>query len=418
MLTHRTSLVAGAAFALTAAVGTQVALAEDVSISVMIWDPAQKDGVQLAIDAFEAANPSIDVSLELAPRDQYYPKLDAALSAGEGPDVMWQSSRASFYVAGSALESLDDFIARDSVSLDEYNPTITELYNFDGEQYGIPKDFDAWTMVYNANVFSELGVTPPTADWTWDDMVRIAGDIKAAQNDDAIIPLYYYYNWNNGVASLVHSMGGTVIKDNMGTMSTDAGIKALDMIRNLQDDGLITKVSDSADLNPVNALISGTVAIAEIPSWNLSLLSKADVPDGTFHVLHLPAVDGAWATDTNGLSYVMNANSQHKEESWELIKFLTSDEGAVLHAQGGAGLPANKAPETLAAFVEANSALVGLEEALAAQQPYPRTTTAFPKVILGQQQINSSVMTDFYDGRISAAEAARMIDEINTESLR
>lgn len=417
--TYRRNLIIGAAAAsLVSLSGINLALAADVNLSLMIWDPAQKAGVQNAVDAFEAANPNIQVSLEQAPRDQYYPKLDAALGAGAGPDVMWQSSRASFYVNGGVLQPLDEYIAKDNVSLDAYNQTIAKLYNFDGKQYGIPKDFDAWTMVYNASVFEELGVTPPTADWTWDDMVRIGGEVKAKQTGGSDVPLYYYYNWNNGVASLVHSMGGTVIKDNMGTMSSDAGVTALEMIKDIQDQGLIVKVADSADLNPVNALISGTVAIAEIPSWNLSLLTKADVPAGTFHVLHLPAVNGAWASDTNGLSYVMNVNSQHKDEAWALIKFLTSDEGAILHAQGGAGLPANMAKEALAAFVKANEKLIGLEDALAAQQPYPRTTTAYPKVIAGQQKINSSVMTDFYSGAISAAEAAKMIDDINTESLR
>lgn len=418
MLTiQRRKFLIGTAVALTAGLGASAALAQEVNLNLVIWDPAQRDGVQLAVDAFEAANPDIKVTLEQVPSDQYYTKLDAALGAGEGPDVMWQSSRAFFYVAGGALEPLDEYIARDGVSLDAYNQTIVGLYSIDGKQYGMPKDFDAWTMVYNANVFEELGVTPPTADWTWDDMVRIAEEVKAKQTDGADIPLYVYYNWNNGVASLVHSLGGTVIKGGKGNMSSEEGVMALNMMRDLQDQGLITKVADSADLNPVSALISGTVAIAEIPSWNLSLLSKADVPEGTFHVLHLPAANGAWMTDTNGLSYVMNANSDHKDEAWELIKFLTSDEGAVLHAQGGAGLPANAAPEALAAFVEANSSLVGLEDALAAQQPYPRTTTAYPKVIPPQQQINSSVMNDFYAGDISAEDAAAQIDELVTEAL-
>mgnify|MGYP001227765419 FL=1 len=368
LTTQSRKFLIGAAVALTAGFGANAALAQEVNLSLVIWDPAQRDGVQLAVDAFEAANPDIKVTLEQVPSDQYYTKLDAALGAGEGPDVMWQSSRASYYVAGGALQPLDEYIARDGVSLDAYNQTIAGLYNIDGKQYGMPKDFDAWTMVYNANVFEELGGTPPTADWIWDDMVRIAEDVKAKQAGGADIPLYVYYNWNNGVASLVHSLGGTVIKDGKGYMSSEEGVMALNMMRDLQDQGLITKVADSADLNPVSALISGTVAIAEIPSWNLSLLSRADVPEGSFHVLHLPAVNGAWMTDTNGLSYVMNAHSDHKEEAWELIKFLTSDEGAVLHAQGGAGLPANAAPEASAAFVEANSALVGLEDALAAQQ--------------------------------------------------
>ena len=421
LTTTRRNFLAGAtALALLSTSATSMALAADVNLTLMIWDPAQKAGVQMAVDAFEAANPNIAVSLEQVPQDQYYVKLDAALGAAQGPDVMWQSSKASYYVDGGALEPLDEYIARDGLSLDGYKKVIADLYNLGGHQYGIPKDFDAWTFVYNASLLKELGIEAPTADWTWEDMVRIAEEVKKKRSSPSIVPLYYNYSFNNGVASLVHALGQTVIADGQSNMSSPEGIKALEMIKGLQDSELILKVADSTDFNPVNALISGQLALAEIPSWNLSLLSKSDAPVGTFGVVHLPAVNGSWANDTNGLSYVMNVNSAHKDESWELIKFLTSDEGAALHAQGGAAPPANTNPEALAAFVATNEKLVGLEEALeaASAQSYLRTTTANPKVLAAMPEISSAVMGDFYSGALTATEAAQRIDDLLNGALR
>ncbi|RWI50516.1 MAG: sugar ABC transporter substrate-binding protein [Mesorhizobium sp.] len=417
---RRTFLVAASAVALAMPSAVNLAFGADVKLSLMIWDPAQKAGVQKAVDAFEAANPTVHVALGQVPQDQYYTKLDASLGAGQGPDVMWQSSKASYYVNGGALQPLDEFIKKDGVSLNGYKKEIVDLYNFDGQQYGIPKDFDAWVFIYNAEIFKTLGVEPPKGDWTWDDMVRIAREIKAKQTSTADVPLYYNYSFNNGVASLVHSLGGAVITDGKGTMSSAEGIKALEMVKELQDSGLILKIADSSDFNPVNALISGKLAMAEIPSWNLSLLSKADVPSGTFYAVRLPAVNGSWASDTNGLSYVMNANSQHKDEAWRLIKFLTSDDGARLHAEGGAGLPANTSEAARAAFVKANEKLTGLQDALSAagDQSYLRTTTRYPKVLTGLPTINSSVMGAFYSGSVPAADTAKQIDDILNKSLR
>jgi multiple sugar transport system substrate-binding protein len=417
---RRTFLAQIAAVALLSTSASSMVQAADVNLTLMIWDPAQKAGVQLAVDAFQAANPNVAVTLEQVPQDQYYVKLDAALGAGQGPDVMWQSSKASYYVDGGALEPLDEYIARDSFSLDGYKKVIADLYNLSGHQYGIPKDFDAWTFVYNAALLKDLGIAAPTADWTWEDMVRIAEEVKAKRTSSTIVPLYYNYSFNNGVASLVHALGSTVIADGASNMSSPEGIRALGMIKELQDNELILKVADSTDFNPVNALISGQLAMAETPSWNLSLLSKSDAPAGTFGVVHLPAVNGSWANDTNGLSYVMNVNSQHKDESWELIKFLTSDEGAALHAEGGAALPANTNPAPLAAFVATNEKLTGLEAALdaASAQSYLRTTTAFPKVISGMPEISSAVMGEFYSGALSAEEAAQRIDDLLNGALR
>lgn len=416
---RRNTMLGAAAMMFTSLTSITSAWSADVNLSLMIWNPDQKAGVQKAIDGFQAANPGVKVSLVQVPMDQYYTKLDASLGAGEGPDVMWQSSRASYYVDGGALEPLTNYIRKDNLDLGAYRKQIVDLYNFGGEQYGVPKDIDAWTFVYNATKLKKLGVEAPKPDWTWDDMVRIAKEIKAKQ-EPSDVALYYNYSFNNGVASLVHALGGKVIDNNKGVMSAAEGVKALEMVKSLQDDGLILPVANSSDFIPVSALISGKLAMSELPSWDLSSLSKANQPEGTFQVVRMPSVNGSWTTDTNGLVYVMNANSRDKDDAWKLIKYLTSEEGAVLHANGGASLPSNTSKATLAAFVKANEKLGGLEQALSVSldKSYLRTTTQYPKILSGNMKINSTVMGPFYAGKASASDTAKKIDEILNESLR
>ncbi|WP_354570153.1 sugar ABC transporter substrate-binding protein [Glaciihabitans sp. UYNi722] len=386
----------------------------------MIWDPAQTAGVQKAVDGFEAKNPKIKVSLQQVPQDQYYTKLDASLGAGEGPDVMWQSSAIPVYVKGGALEPLDSYIKKSGLKLSDYAPIISNLYKINGKQYGIAKDQDTWTFVYNSAVFKKLGMTDvPTNNWTWDDMVKIAKEVKSKQTSSTDVPMSYDRAFNNGVASVIHQLGGKVVDNNKGVVSSPEGTKALTMMKDLQDQGLIPVVANSTDFNPVSALISGTAAMAEIPSWNLSLLSKSTAPAGTFHVVRLPSVNGKWLTDTNGLSYVMNANSAHKDASWKLIQYLTSTEGAVLHAEGGASIPANTAKSTLDAYVTANSNLAGLRDAISAahQQMYLRTSSEYPPVRGPIPQIESTQMGPFYAGKISASDVGKGIDQIIDKAL-
>lgn len=428
--THSKRIVGGAAIAITLAVATagcaasttpEEGEAESANLSLMIWDPAQTAGVQKAVDAFEEQNPNITVDLQQVPQDQYYTKLDASLGAGEGPDVMWQSSLVVQYAEGGALEPLDSYIEESGLDLAaDYPEDITGLYNFDDKQYGIPKDQDSWVYVYNTAVLDQLGVTDvPTNDWTWDDMVAIGQEVKEKQTGAADIPLAVSVTFNNGVSSLIQSLGGTVVDDGKATVASPEGEEALGMIKDLQDQGLITKIADAADFNPVTALISGTVAVAEVPSWNLSLLSQADVPEGTFHVVRPPSVDGNWKTDTNGLSYVMNANSEHKDAAWKLIEFLTSTEGATLHAEGGAAIPANTATEALDAFVKTNEPLAGLGDALKAtqEQAYLRTSTEFPATRASNPEIESTVMGPYWSGSLSATDATKGIDAILDKAL-
>lgn len=394
---------------------------DDVNVTLMVWDPAQKAGVQAAVDGFEAANPGISVTLEQLPEDQFYTKLDASLGAGEGPDVMWQSSRAPVYVEGGALEPLDEYIERDGIAMDNYPEQLVDLYNIDGQQYGMPKDQDVFSMVYNTTVFDTLGITDvPTVDWTWDDMIRIGEEVKSKQTAAADFPLYYNYAFNGAISSIVEQLGGSVVEDGKATVATPEGIEAFEMMKDLQDRELIPPVADSTDFNAVSSLLSGTIAMAKIPSFQLSLLSTADVPEGTLSVVPVPSVNDSRATDTNGLSYVMNANSTKKDEAWELIKYLTSDEGAMLHVENGASPAANLSDEVKTAYFEANSALIGLDAAFDATYPdqYLRTTTEFPATRSVMPEVEATVTGPFYAGTLTAEEAAKKAEEILNGSLQ
>lgn len=399
--------------------GSGTGSGETVNLSLQIWNPADKPGVQKAIDAFQTANPNIKVALEQVPEDQYYTKLDASLGSGSGPDVMWQSSKASYYVKGGAIEPLDDYIKRDNMALkDLYPEQITNLYNFDGKQYGIPKDQDVWMWVYNTAVFKKLGVTDvPTQDWTWDDMVRIAGELKAKTSTPQ---MYYGYNLNGPVSSIIRALGGTVVEDSKGTVSSPEGTEAYKKVKDLQDQGLIPAVKDSGDFNAPASLIAGNIAMSRVPSWLLSLISKADAPDGTFVAVPQPEIQGSRATDTNGLSYVMNSNSQHKDEAWELIKFLTSDEGAKLHAEGGAAQPANLSNDVKAAYFKSHSRVAGLTETFEKMLPdqYLRTSTEFPATRAVFAEIESTATAPFYAGTLTAEQAAQKADELLTRSFQ
>lgn len=390
-----------------------------VSLSLQIWNPADLTGVQKAVDGFEAANPDITVTVEQLAEDQYYTKLDASLGAGEGPDVMWQSSRAPYYVDGGALEPLDEYIERDNLSLtDLYPEQLVDLYKYDGRQYGIPKDQDVWMVVYNTAVFEQLGVSDvPTASWTWDDMVRIAEEVKTKQTSGT--PMYYNYFFNNGVAGVTQQLGGSVIEEGKAQATSPEAIEAFGKIKDLQDRGLILPVADSGDFNAPTSLISGNIAFAKFPSWSLSLLSQAGAPAGTFVAVPQPEINGSRATDTNGLSYTMNANSPHKDEAWELIKYLTSDEGAKLHAEGGAAQPANLSDDVKAAYFAAQKAVGGLEETFEVTIPdqFLRPTTQYPAARAVMSEVESTVTGPYYAGALTAEQAGRKADELLNKSL-
>lgn len=76
---------------------------------------------------------------------------------------------------------LDNLLARQN-----YNPEPVfgrYLQQFDGDLYYLPYSSTAWLVFYNKAIFDNAGVAYPTAPWTWEDYIRIAGQLTDRGND-------------------------------------------------------------------------------------------------------------------------------------------------------------------------------------------------------------------------------------------
>lgn len=380
------------------------------TMAVQIWDAVQKNGVQAAIDGFLENNPDVEIRLDSLPESQYYQSLDASLAAGQGPDVLWQSSRAIEYVEGGAIEPLDERIEAAGIDMSVYAPEITGLYNFDGKQYGIPKDMDAWVMIYNPAIFDQHNVPTPSPEWTWEEMVGIGEELLEASGNRGNI-IGYDTSFLFGCSDAVHHSGGRYVSEDgtKAVINSDEAIDGFSRILALMDLGLAPNPADRADFDALAALVSGNLAIAMVPSWQISAVGEAVTPDAPFAAVHLPSVNGDFRCNTNGLSYMLNANTAHKDEAFALLQFMTSPEGAALHAANGAGLPA--VPAAQDAWFEANSAITDIEAVrVASENVYLRPSTEFPRARPGMTEAATNILPQLWSKTLTVPEA---LDEMN-----
>lgn len=409
------ALGVGAAGTLAACGGRSASTSDE--LTVQIWDPNQKAGVQAALDAFVASDAGTPVRLDLIPEDQYYTKLDASLGAGAGPDVMWQSSKTPGYVAGGALEPLDEYIAKAGIDMSAYIPTITSLYSVDGHQYGIPKDVDTWVVVYNARLFAEHGVSEPSSEWTWEEMLELSQQLLDASGRTGAIGSFRT-SLNSSVSDIAHQLGGSLVSEDgtTATLTSEPVVQSVQSLLDLVDSGFAPDLSQKADYDSLSALLAGNLFFAVVPSWDITAVASASEGPDHFKVVRPPSVNGSFVSNTNGLAYTLNAHSVRKDEAFALIRSLTSVEGASAHAGAGAGLPAIAAAQD--AWFEANSS-IGTIEAVraAAENVYLRTTTRVPKARPGMDQIETIVMPQMWAGSLSVEDALEQANELMQEAL-
>lgn len=392
---------------------------EEVELNVMTWDSVQEPGVQAAIDAYMEANPNITVNLETIPNhEDMVVNLESSMEAGEGPDVFWLGGQILSNADSGAIEPLNEWIENDDLDMSIYNDAIIENHNIDGQQYGIPKDMDAWFIIYNKAIFDEHGVDYPSEGWTWDDLVSISNELNENMDDNQY-PFYFDTIVNYGLGTLMNQHGDGFVDDQGNSVAgEEATVTSLNQLYDLQENGLMPHVVDNPDYDPISSLISGNLAMSTVPSWNIPAIVEAASEDLEFAAVAFPENNGSNITDTSGLSYCMNADSENKEEAWELLKFLTSDEGAQAHALNGAGLPANDNEDIKNAWVESNSAIENIDVVNAiTSENYLRETTAYPQIRDGISEFSENAYLSYFAGEISAEEAAASLDELLSELL-
>ena len=314
----------------------------DVTLTYAIWDKNQEPGMRAMADGFEKKNPGIKVNVEVTAWDQYWTKLDAAASGGSLPDVFWMHpNQAARYASNGALMDLTDKIKGSSlVSLDKFPKDLVKVYENDGKEYAIPKDFDTIGLWYNKKLFDEAGVPYPTDKWTWNDLLAAAK--KITNPEKGIYGFGAPLDMQQGFDNFIFQNGGQVISDDKtkSGFDTPAVKEAMQWYVDLSLKEKVSPNQQQFSENSYTAFFeSGKTAMALFGSWMLSEFKANDYVAQNCDVAVLPQGKQK-ATIYNGLGNAVAANTTHKEEAWKFVEYLGSEEANKIQAESGVAIPA------------------------------------------------------------------------------
>lgn len=160
------------------------AVVEEVKepVTLTMWDFKSGDPVfapytSWAIDKFQELNPHITVELVPQPNNEYYNLLGAAITAGEGPDVLLVHGGTRLTERQDLMLPLDDFIGDEA---DKFiNLQNGWVNNETGEIIALPITIQGFVYYYNKDIYEEAGLDPETPPTTWDELVANCETIMA-----------------------------------------------------------------------------------------------------------------------------------------------------------------------------------------------------------------------------------------------
>ena len=317
----------------------------DGTITMQIWDTAQRDGMQALADAYHEQNPDVTVEIQVTSWDEYWTKLEAAATSNTLPDVFWMHTNYILqYADNGMLADLTDLYADESATYytDHYSDvSISNASGSDGKIYGVPKDKDTVGLVYNKEMFDQAGVAYPDETWTWDTLVEASQAIYDATGKYGYMA---YADDQLGYWNFVYQNGGYILNEDKTAAGFDVPetIEAMKFYIGLQSYDWCPDQNYFAETAPGNAFFSEQGAMFLEGDWNImSEMKNYPEMQGKWDVAVLPSSpDGGRATISNGLCYATSANNQNNEEVLDFLRFLGSEEGQRIQGESGAAIPA------------------------------------------------------------------------------
>ena len=331
-------------------------------LKISSWGDLQENQILVdLINDFQKLHPDIQVELQRIPYNEYVTKLLTQVAGNVGPDVIFTEVEnfADLFLR-NALEPLNPFIQNDKLDMSVYYPQVVDRFTVDNQTYVIPRDTAPICVIYyNKKAFDDAGVPYPTDDWTYDQFVAIAKKVMKTDKsgkvtrwgfvDDWVMPQPWVYDFGGSYANDVkHPTQWSFATD----PNTLAGVQfRADLIYKYKIMLPPAGLAAMGGMGTSDMFINGSTAMFLSGLWKTP--SFREIKNFKWDIVMFPkGPNGNRAFGTGGSGYGILKNSSHKKEAWELIKYISGEEGEKKLAATGLAQPALMAAANSTLFLD------------------------------------------------------------------
>lgn len=319
---------------------------ENEPITIKYWhshSEAQLEGLNYMITEFNKQFPHITVEeVYQGGYGDLHKKLMASVVTKEVPTVtnVENASLANFADSG-VFNSIEPFIEEDNFDLDDFSKGMLAAYAYQDVQYGLPLIVSTSVMIYNQDLFDELGVEPPQ---TWDEIPAFAEAVTVKKGDEVERYAFSVPGWSSWYYDpwIINGGGQIITEDQKSGLDQPETMKFLNNFKEWKNNGWMhigygKGASDTMRQMFLDQKIGMVEHTSSFIKW---YVDNADFEIG---VSFLPG-DEQRISHIGGAGIVMMAGAEDKEKQagWEFMKFMTSAEHNIKWADYTGYLPTRK----------------------------------------------------------------------------
>jgi ABC-type glycerol-3-phosphate transport system substrate-binding protein len=208
-----------------------------------------------------------------------------------------------------------------------------------GPLYGIPYGVDLSMLAYNVDRFEEAGLDPDKPPKTYSELLDAAEKLATEDMDGFTFEGKAQSAPNEFIRYYLPAMGGRMVSEDGKTITfnDDAGVKALEYIVSLVEAGVTPdNLLDLIYMDNSRLFFAGKVGMYRGATWTPGLAEDLGFTgDFEYRLSSFPSADPEWIVGSREpcrseiTSFAVPAvasTSEHPEEAWEFVKWLTRDE--------------------------------------------------------------------------------------------
>jgi multiple sugar transport system substrate-binding protein len=324
----------------------QEAMAEEVTLVFSDWhltEPHWEASLIEAFETYEDVAPNVTLELDYVSYGDKDTKYATEIGAGAGPDVIHLHAYSlRSFIERDFLRDISSFIQNEGGDdfLKPWYPQTLALMQDEGAYYAIPADFMSMALFYNKALFEEAGLDPDKPPATWDEFLEYAQALTRDRDGDGQVD-----SWGFGTIGaispgfelrftpILFSHGGAYLNEDntCSALNTPEAREAFKYFVELFTVHEVIPPGVTAQ-NPGTVreqMANEQIAMLLGSGWTAPIVDSIN-PDlnafETLGVADVPVKAGADPefTTTAWLSaWAVNPNTEHPEEAWALVRFIT-----------------------------------------------------------------------------------------------
>ena len=283
-------------------------------------------------DLYQAQHDGVTIEREFADWGSYWERLPTQFAGGNAPDLFHVTERQiSDYASRDQVADLEEFASQGLIDLSHFSDASIDGGRYGGKLVMLLVGATIPATMYNATMFADAGIDPPSTDWDWNGFVERCEAFRAALPDGQYGSTYQAVSTPTFDTFLVQNGKSLFAPDASPQLNFEAADAEewFAMWKELQDAELCQSAESASENQSApfeDTLFAKAEAAMHVQNSNqLVTFQTALGADNTLQLAPFPQLGAEPASLVIGSYVSINAGSQVQEESARIIDFFVND---------------------------------------------------------------------------------------------